>query len=194
MSNRSSHTYCQVAQADTQAKTWQRVCLPHPEKIELKNFPSPSGNKKYATAQPNVSQKSFAMQIPKPLTGKRFNYSVDRRPVCKTGLAKVAVQCSADTFVVNHSLVLRINICAKNPPLRQYPTRCKIFCPKERSQNIAFARKNKPLTKGKIDENAYEISVVESGRLKNLQRGGQTENLNLLKLRKAKIFCYDLAK
>jgi len=31
-----------------------------------------------------------------------------------TGLAKVAVQCSADTFVVNQSLVLRINICAEN--------------------------------------------------------------------------------
>ena len=28
-----------------------------------------------------------------------------------TGLAKVAVQCSADTFVVNQTLVLRINIC-----------------------------------------------------------------------------------
>ena len=27
-----------------------------------------------------------------------------------TGLAKVAVQCSADTFVVNQSLVLRINL------------------------------------------------------------------------------------
>jgi hypothetical protein len=30
-------------------------------------------------------------------------------------LAKVAVQCSADTFVVNQSLVLRINICGENP-------------------------------------------------------------------------------
>jgi hypothetical protein len=28
-------------------------------------------------------------------------------------LAKVAAQCSADTFVVNQSLVLRINICGK---------------------------------------------------------------------------------
>jgi hypothetical protein len=26
----------------------------------------------------------------------------------------MAVQCSADTFVVNQSLVLRINICGKN--------------------------------------------------------------------------------
>ena len=38
-------------------------------------------------------------------------------------LAKVAVQCSADTFVLNQSLVLRINICAKNRHLRQAPNR-----------------------------------------------------------------------
>jgi len=36
-----------------------------------------------------------------------------------SGLAKVAVQCSADTFVVNQTLVLRINICGKNRHLRQ---------------------------------------------------------------------------
>jgi hypothetical protein len=36
-----------------------------------------------------------------------------------TGLAKVAVQCSADTFVVNKTLVLRINICGENRHLRQ---------------------------------------------------------------------------
>jgi hypothetical protein len=31
MMNRTlhSHTHCQVAPADTQAKTWQRVCLPN---------------------------------------------------------------------------------------------------------------------------------------------------------------------
>ena len=40
-----------------------------------------------------------------------------------TGLAKVAVQCSADTFVVNQSLVLRINICDENPHLRKAPKR-----------------------------------------------------------------------
>ena len=36
-----------------------------------------------------------------------------------TGLAKVAVQCSADTFVVNQTLVLRINFCGENRHLRQ---------------------------------------------------------------------------
>ena len=41
----------------------------------------------------------------------------EKRPH-NTGLAKVAVQCSADTFVVNQSLVLRINICGENRHLR----------------------------------------------------------------------------
>jgi len=40
-------------------------------------------------------------------------------------LAKVAVRCSADTFVVNQTLVLRINICGKNRHLRQAPKRCQ---------------------------------------------------------------------
>ena len=31
-----------------------------------------------------------------------------------TGLAKLAIQWSADTFVVNQSLVLCINICGEN--------------------------------------------------------------------------------
>lgn len=82
MSHRSSHTHCQVAQADTEAKTWQRVCLPHSEKIKLKKFPFTSENKKYSTAQPNDRQKTIALQTPKSLTGKRFHYSVDRRPAC----------------------------------------------------------------------------------------------------------------
>ena len=49
-----------------------------------------------------------------------LNHSGQRRmPAGNTGLAKVAVQCSADTFVVNQSLVLRINICGENRHLRQ---------------------------------------------------------------------------
>ena len=56
MNPRSSHTHCQVAQADTQAKTWQRVCLSHLEKIELKKISLPSENKKHTTAQTNTTQ------------------------------------------------------------------------------------------------------------------------------------------
>jgi len=43
----------------------------------------------------------------------------DRRAACNTGLAKVAAQCSVDSFVVNQSLVLRINICGESRHLRQ---------------------------------------------------------------------------
>jgi hypothetical protein len=124
MNPRSSHTHCQVAQADTQANTWQRVCLPHPEKIELKKFPFPSENKKYATTHPKDRQKSVAKQTPKPLTIKRFNYSVDRRPACNSVLPQLAVtckieaECSYQTFVQVDSVVLR------NRQLRQHAKRC----------------------------------------------------------------------
>jgi hypothetical protein len=50
---------------------------------------------------------------------KLFNLLTRIKPAHNSGLAKVAVQCSADSFVVNQSLVLRINICGKNRHLRQ---------------------------------------------------------------------------
>jgi hypothetical protein len=50
---------------------------------------------------------------------KDFTTSTDRRPAYNTGLAKVAVLCSADSFVVEESSVLRINICGEIRHLRQ---------------------------------------------------------------------------
>jgi hypothetical protein len=47
----------------------------------------------------------------------------DKSPAANRRLAKVAVQCSADSFVVNQTLVLRINICGENRHLRQAPKR-----------------------------------------------------------------------
>jgi hypothetical protein len=44
---------------------------------------------------------------------------VHRRCRLNSGLAKVAVSFSADTFVVKESSVLRINICGENRHLRQ---------------------------------------------------------------------------
>ena len=52
----------------------------------------------------------------------------ERTTATNTGLAKVAIQCSADTFVVNHNLVLRINICAENRHLRQARNRYASCC------------------------------------------------------------------
>jgi len=44
---------------------------------------------------------------------------IERKTAYNSGLAKVAVQCSADTFVVNQTLVIRMKICGKNRHLRQ---------------------------------------------------------------------------
>ena len=91
--------------------------LSSPDKIELKKISSPSENKKYATAQPN-RQKSVAMQTPEPLTGKRFNYSVDRRPACNSSYPKGGFSCPKDSFLVNQTLVFQIKFCGKSPALR----------------------------------------------------------------------------
>ena len=48
---------------------------------------------------------------------------IERRAAGNRRLAKVAVQCSVDSFVANQSLVLRINICGENRHLRQAPKR-----------------------------------------------------------------------
>jgi hypothetical protein len=40
-----------------------------------------------------------------------------RKPAHNSTYKKLAIQCSAATFVVNQSLVLRINICGKNRQL-----------------------------------------------------------------------------
>ena len=58
--------------------------------------------------QRDLTKKTIHFENPLPIA-----------PAYNTGLAKVAVQCSADTFVVNQSLVLRINICGENRHLRQ---------------------------------------------------------------------------
>ena len=69
------------------------------------------------------AKQKNAKELPSQRTTTRQTMTettaTDRRAACNTGLAKVAVQCSADTFVVNQTLVLRINICGDNRHLRQ---------------------------------------------------------------------------
>jgi len=53
------------------------------------------------------------------MTNRQILTDDRRKPTANTGLAKVAVQCSVETFVVNQSSVLRINISGENRHLRQ---------------------------------------------------------------------------
>jgi hypothetical protein len=48
---------------------------------------------------------------------KTYSDTVNRRSAGNSTYKKLAVQCSADTFVDNQSLVLRINNCGKNRQL-----------------------------------------------------------------------------
>jgi len=48
---------------------------------------------------------------------RRTQLRTERRAACNSTYKKLAVQCSADSFVVNQSLVLRINICGENRQL-----------------------------------------------------------------------------
>lgn len=66
----------------------------------------------------NLQKSSLCQRITKRQMSGQSTYRQKGR-TANTGLAKVAVQCSADTFVVNQSLVLRINICGENRHLRQ---------------------------------------------------------------------------
>jgi len=50
----------------------------------------------------------------RPLKIDKKTLSGQDSTTANTGLAKVAIQCSADTFLVNQSLVLRNNICGEN--------------------------------------------------------------------------------
>jgi len=97
--------------------------LSHPDKIELKKFSSPSENIKYATAQTNDRQKSIASQTPKPLTGKRFNYSVDRRPACNSGFAKKRVQWLIEHSTSHQLLCWVDSFELRNPLLRKAANR-----------------------------------------------------------------------
>ena len=74
--------------------------------------------------QPHKAKQKNSKRATKPTHQDRHEMTTnthDRKEgrSANTGLAKVAVQYSADTFVVNQSLVLRINICGENRHLRQ---------------------------------------------------------------------------
>lgn len=49
---------------------------------------------------------------------RRLTNSLTSMPAANMGLAKVAVQCSADSFVITQTLVFQIKFCGKSPALR----------------------------------------------------------------------------
>ena len=89
---------------------------------------TPISHTHYQAAQANAKTQAWQRVCQSNRTTKTTDNQTDEKEhrSDNTGLAKVAVQCSADTFVVNQSLVLRINIYGENRHLRQARKRCMI--------------------------------------------------------------------
>ena len=129
MSHRTGvSTFASPTSPSTNQSLQKSFHLSSPDKFELKKISFPSKNKKYATTQPNDIQKSVAIQTPKPLTGTRFNYSVDRRPACNMRLASCGVKCliSSSVFQINFSAGLTV-LCSEIPHERQAQKRYRSF-------------------------------------------------------------------
>jgi hypothetical protein len=97
MSTLLIHTHLRATQAETHSKVCKGVCLPYAEKKKLKiSFPS----KNFKNTNPHSDTKTFGQLVAELNTYNGCELRSPRTPVCNTGLAKVAVQCSASTFVV----------------------------------------------------------------------------------------------
>ena len=70
------------------------------------------------THKPKIAKELPSKRTKTDQNGQTTNDRKKQR-TANTGLAKVAVQYSADSLVVNQTLVLRINICGENRHLRQ---------------------------------------------------------------------------
>ncbi len=110
--NLKASTFAIRAGHRTDQKLQKSLLCQRRQKLFLKN--SPTLQKKIKIHHHAARQTQPTMTI-KLNTAKAYNDKVDKRPAGNTGLAKVAVQCSADPprRMVNQSLVLHIN-----PPRR----------------------------------------------------------------------------
>ena len=91
--------------------------LSHADKIELKKISFPSENKKYSTAQTNTT-----MTI-KLNNDNGLQTRWTKRQLVTAVWKKWRFSASYDSFVVQQTVVLRINVCGENRHLRQAANR-----------------------------------------------------------------------
>lgn len=113
---RTSHrtgvsTFASRTSPSTDQSLQKSFHLSHADKIELKKISSPSENKKYATAQP-VTAKTEKRSIDNGLQGRWTEGQLITAPTKNWRFS-----ASYDSFVVNETYVLRMNICDKNRQL-----------------------------------------------------------------------------
>ena len=115
---------CKPLQAHPQTKVCKRASTsPTQEKLFFKiSFPSKIF--KTATAQPtHKDQNTKLTMIAKPLSNLTSTTRQTERQLVTAVWRNGGFSASYDRFVVGSSAVLRLNLCAKNPPLRQAANR-----------------------------------------------------------------------
>jgi hypothetical protein len=118
MSQRYLQAHCQSRTSPSTDQSFvKELAKPTQRKIELKKISFPSENKKYPTAQPDTT-KTMKRSIDNGLQTRWKEGQLITAPKKNWRLG-----ASYDTFVVNQTLVLRINICGENRQLRQAPKR-----------------------------------------------------------------------
>jgi len=89
--------------------------LSHPDKIELKKFPFPSENKKYATTQTNTTNKKTVKLNRENGLQRRKTEHQQPTAVWRNGVGRGKLNSSFS----NQHLCLVDSLVLRNPPLRQ---------------------------------------------------------------------------
>ena len=110
-----------TAQAHSKAKVFNRACKANPkQKLFLKNFQRFIKNK---TPDTQARQKSTRqMTVTDDIKMVATHDRQERQPITAVW-RNDGCSASYGSFVVGSSAVLRLNFCAKIPPLRQAPRR-----------------------------------------------------------------------
>ena len=117
MSQRILQAHCQSPTSQPARQSFvKELAKPTLKKIELKNFSSPSENKKYATAQTNTTQKMTV----KLNNDNGLQTRWTRTPAGNMRLASCGVKClnSSLVFQINFSAGLTV-LCSEIPHERQ---------------------------------------------------------------------------
>lgn len=108
-------TFASHTNQHTRLSLQKSLHLFHPDKIELKKFPFPSENKKYATTQTNTTNKKTAK--PSRDDGLQMRKTEHQQPtaVWRNGGGRGKLNSSFS----NQHLCLVDSLVLRNPPLRQ---------------------------------------------------------------------------
>ena len=121
MSQRNLQAQLKTAQANAQPKFLIELAKPTQEKNCFKNISNAS--KKNKTPDTQARQKSTRqMTVTDDIKMVVTHDRQERQPITAVW-RNGGFSASYDSFVVGSSAVLRLNFCAKNPPLRQAANR-----------------------------------------------------------------------